>query len=159
MAVAAAGVTKLNPFFRTGPGDPIGQLIGIVFVTGDATGGMATLSITFPSNMAILMQGGNIHGGLGADQDMHLGFSTGIVIDGASDSWLKTGLAVSAGGFEALTYEPPRFLILPDADTAPTWVGSVANVDTEVTFLKCRALCWQRDFFVKNSPLAIQGLL
>ncbi len=159
MSVSATSVAKINPFFRRGSQDPIGQIIGIGTVTGDATGGTASITITFPTNMAILMQGGNIHGNLAADQDMHLGFTTGITIDGASDSWLHTELAVTAGGFEAVVFNPPRFLILPDAGVAPVWVGTVANVDTEVTFLKCRALCWQRDFFLQNSPMAIQGLL
>lgn len=148
MAVSLTNIApqRIQPFMRRDGADPVGQMYGHARTTGDATGGFHLIQFRLPENNVYLIRFVRI-GTTGASNiffDVSIGL--GIVMDGATMAWRRTGIIVSDTGSTNEVFEPDRLMILPDE--RPAISGQIVNVDTRVFTFQFQAVFWTRQAFI-----------
>jgi len=153
VSVTANGSTRLEPFARPGPFDPIAAMIGTGTVTGDATGGIMTLRWDLDRDFAYIMRGISGTGFAAADFPMRIAFQTGIIIDAIEETYTETFEGFNVGGVQGVQMKPPPMLILPQI--GPDVFVLAVNTDTIVVTGAFRALIFERAVLTQISPSAI----
>ena len=95
MSIAAEGALRIEPFANVSPVDPLGSLIGVGQVTGDASAGNARVNWNLPNEFFYIMRG--FSGFVSQTSAIVFTFEilTGVLLSGVAEQYKETvqGLA------------------------------------------------------------------
>ncbi len=114
MSVSVTGTTSLEPFLQPRPGEPIGTLIGLAGLAGDASGGTASLLWVLGSFIYVF-RAVTLRLVVGVGETVHMEISTGYADAAADDIVGKTQEVPAAGaGLDSYAeWEPPQVYCTP----------------------------------------------
>lgn len=143
MGIFVAGEFSIDPFDRAVDGDPIGQMVGVGSVTGNASGGVAQVSFTLPQNFAYVVLAMGFTSTLGATAVHLYRLVTGLRVNGLDERYGSSIEALSVAGTEESQFIPPKMISLP-GPVVPTMFLSIANVLGDTSVVDFRALVFDR---------------
>jgi len=143
MAISVAGEFILDPFDRVDPGDPIGQMVGVAAVVGDATGGQADVTFTLPDQFAYVFLAMSTFTNRGATNGHHYRLVTGLRVNAVDERMEFTVSAPTINSREGSVFEPPKFITLP-GPVVPSLVIDVVNTVGVTLIGNFRALVFDR---------------
>jgi len=158
MSVGAAGSQRLEPFASRGSFDPVGTLIGVGQVTGDASGGTLSIFYVLDPNFAYIVRGVGLSSAIVASSTANIDITTGVLLDTFIERYGETFSLPSSLSLENFaTYRPPPLLILPQQ--SPTIIGLVDNSLNKTLRVSFRALEFERLVLVNTPPEVIARFL
>lgn len=159
MSVDVTGTIRMNPFPRVGAADPLGQMIGVGTITGDATGGHQRVNWSLPTQNVYIVQSLTAESLVGADREHFYQYGTGVTLDGIGEVYGTGILGIFIQLRVRTFWEPPRFMSLASAGGTIDLFCEQANVNAEVFNARMRALVWERNAFLTVSPSQFVGFL
>lgn len=156
MAVSVSQVVSIEPLFTTDITDPLGIWFGARELIGDASGGLASITLVIPPDFIFTV---DFISALSSETIIARVFSmissTGVTFSGLSESYSRNILGtVIAGGSQTVLINEGRLgPFRPDGGVnQPSVVLQTINTNLEVTRLFARGFLFDKSIFSKVSP-------
>lgn len=151
MTITAVGETSLEPFVTPAVGEPLGTLIGVGTVTGDASAGRQELRWTLGAFVYVFRML-SVRMVAGAGGLVNLRFSTGYIAGGAGEDYIDSfDLPADATGRAGHTFIPASIFCVP-RDTDVVIIITTPNQNTIVMNCAFRALVFPENVLQVADP-------